>query len=250
MAEPFDTQQAPADGDGDRSGGPARVLVVEHEEPVAELERLYLARAGFEVHVVTGAEDAAAAAARLRLDAVVLDLTMPGVDPETLYARVVAAAGPAVVVTVAGTGDAAEAAPTDAGTGETGGARVRVTRPFSPRVLVAAVREALRRPGDETGLPNVLTSRFLTVDPVTRTVRADGRGIELTATEFDLLVFMMRHPGRVYSREQLLATVWPEPSGAGSRTVDVHIAQLRAKLGRESPIRTVRGVGYAADAGR
>jgi DNA-binding response OmpR family regulator len=57
----------------------------------------------------------------------------------------------------------------------------------------------------------------------------------------------MRHPGRVYTREQLLATVWPTPSGAGSRTVDVHIAQLRAKLGEESPIRTVRGVGYAAD---
>ncbi|HKN97258.1 MAG TPA: winged helix-turn-helix domain-containing protein, partial [Pseudonocardiaceae bacterium] len=72
--------------------------------------------------------------------------------------------------------------------------------------------------------------------------------VALTSTEFDLLVQLVRHPGRVFTREQLLSSVWGYAAAAGTRTVDVHVAQLRAKLGDASPIRTVRGVGYAADA--
>jgi DNA-binding response OmpR family regulator len=78
-------------------------------------------------------------------------------------------------------------------------------------------------------------------------VWADEVEVTLTSTEFDLLEHLMRSPGRVFSREQLLSTVWGYEAAAGSRTVDVHVAQLRGKLGDASPIRTVRGVGYAAD---
>jgi len=86
----------------------------------------------------------------------------------------------------------------------------------------------------------------VTVDPARRSVHIDGSDVTLTATEFDLLAYLMRRPGRVFTREQLLSEVWGYAVAAGTRTVDVHVAQLRAKLGPASPIRTVRGVGYAA----
>ena len=89
---------------------------------------------------------------------------------------------------------------------------------------------------------------FVTVDPARRRVSANGEPIDLTATEFELLEFLCRRPGRVFPREHLLSEVWGYAAAAGTRTVDVHVAQLRAKLGDASPIRTVRGVGYSADA--
>jgi DNA-binding response OmpR family regulator len=87
----------------------------------------------------------------------------------------------------------------------------------------------------------------VTVDLVTRRVTVDAVPVTLTATEFDLLAHLMRHPGRVYSRDQLLSEVWGYAAVVGTRTVDVHIAQVRSKLGDASPIRTVRGVGYSAE---
>jgi DNA-binding response OmpR family regulator len=129
--------------------------------------------------------------------------------------------------------------------------RHSVSRPFSPRVLVAAVARALREdraPGVAPHHPeDVLHAGGLTVYPGDHTVLVDGSPIALTSTEFELLTYLMRHPGRVHSRERLLTAVWASPGSAGTRTVDVHVAQMRAKLGTASPIRTVRGVGYAID---
>jgi DNA-binding response OmpR family regulator len=93
----------------------------------------------------------------------------------------------------------------------------------------------------------VLVVGGVRLDVDRRRVHSGDEEVSLTATEFDLLAHLMRAPGRVFSREQLLSAVWGYATGAGTRTVDVHVAQLRAKLGRASPIRTVRGVGYAAD---
>jgi DNA-binding response OmpR family regulator len=103
----------------------------------------------------------------------------------------------------------------------------------------------LRRTGAMDG--DVLVAGGIRLDVDRRRVHARDEEVSLTATEFDLLAHLMRAPGRVFSREQLLSAVWGYPAGAGTRTVDVHVAQLRAKLGPSCPIRTVRGVGYAAD---
>jgi DNA-binding response OmpR family regulator len=204
------------------------VLVVEHDPGVADLARLYLSREGFDVHVVTEPAEAVAEARRLRPDAVVLDLST-GVREE--LTREVGATPVVCVVP----------------DGETGASPYTVPRPFSPRVLVATVARALRGQAPEPARDGELRAGQVTLDTATRTVAAAGSVKSLTATEFDLLAFLMERPGRVFTREQLLAAVWGSAESAGTRTVDVHIAQLRAKLGALSPLRTVRGIGYAAD---
>jgi DNA-binding response OmpR family regulator len=127
------------------------------------------------------------------------------------------------------------------------GADDYITKPFSPREIVARVTGVLRR---TRGVPDAapeLRVGAVRLDPGARRVFAGDAEVTLTATEFDLLAHLMRRPGRVFSREQLLSDVWGYASAGGTRTVDVHIAQVRAKLGDASPVRTVRGVGYAAE---
>jgi DNA-binding response OmpR family regulator len=127
------------------------------------------------------------------------------------------------------------------------GADDYITKPFSPREVVARVKAVVRRADGPSASPLLELGRVV-VDRDAHKVRVDGQEVELTATEFDLLVHLMRHPGRVLSREQLLSEVWGYAAVVGTRTVDVHVAQVRAKLGDASPIRTVRGVGYSAEA--
>jgi DNA-binding response OmpR family regulator len=128
------------------------------------------------------------------------------------------------------------------------GADDYITKPFSPREVVARVKAVVRRArGPETQNQTVTLGK-VAMDPMTRRCTVDGRTVDLTATEFDLLFYLMTHPGQIFSRDQLLSEVWGYAAMVNTRTVDVHVAQLRSKLGEHNIIRTVRGVGYGAEA--
>ncbi|HTW21665.1 MAG TPA: response regulator transcription factor [Mycobacteriales bacterium] len=215
------------------------VLVGEDESAIADLERLYLSREGFGVHVETDGAAVLAAARRLRPVALVLDIGLPTMDGLAVCRTLRAADDWTPVLIVTARGDEV-----DRLVGLELGADDYLTKPFSPRELVARVKAILRRAAPAT--PHTMTLGAVTLDLDRHLARVAGDEVELTATEFALLAFLLRRPGQVYSRDQLLAQVWGYEASAGSRTVDVHIAQLRAKLGPHSPIRTVRGVGYAA----
>ena len=219
------------------------VLVVEDERAIADLVRLYLAREGFGVHVEADGVAGLAAARRLHPVAIVLDVGLPSLDGTELCRRLRADGDWTPVLFVTARDDEV-----DRVLGLELGADDYVTKPFSPRELVARVKTVLRRArGAEQASPLLAVGR-VRLDPDRRRAYVGDAEVPLTTTEFDLLAFLLRRPGRVYEREHLLSEVWGYAAAAGTRTVDVHVAQLRAKLGDASPIRTVRGVGYSAEA--
>ena len=219
------------------------VLVVEDERSIADLLRLYLTREGFRVEIETDGPEALAAIRSRRPVAVVLDVGLPTMDGTDVLRRLRADDDWTPVLVVTARDDEI-----DRLLGLELGADDYITKPFSPREVVARVRTVLRRAG-ASGPSERWTVGTVEVDRARRAVTAAGRPVSLTATEFDLLAMLVRRPGRVFTREELLSSVWGYSAAAGTRTVDVHVAQLRGKLGAHSPIRTVRGVGYAADAG-
>ncbi len=228
--------------DPPRVGGRGLVLVVEDDRAIADLVRWHLRRDGFVVETLADGAAALAAVRRLRPVAVVLDIGLAGMDGIEVCGALRASGDwtPVLFVT-------ARDEEIDRVLGFELGADDYVTKPFSPRELVARVRAVLRR---AEGTPRVGTVRELgavRLDVDAHRVWADGREVALTATEFELLAHLLAHPGRVFGRESLLGSVWGHAGGGGLRTVDAHVAQLRAKLGTASPIRTVRGVGYACD---
>jgi DNA-binding response OmpR family regulator len=218
------------------------VLVVEDERAIADLISLYLRRDGFGVHVESDGVAALAALRRLKPVAVLLDVGLPGMDGVEVCRTMRAANDWTPVLFVTARDDEV-----DRVLGLEMGADDYVTKPFSPRELAARVRTVLRR-GAHSSTTALHVVGAVRLDADRRRVWAGDEEISLTSTEFELLAHLMRHPGRVYEREQLLSAVWGYAAAAGTRTVDVHIAQLRAKLGAHSPIRTVRGVGYSAEA--
>ena len=218
------------------------VLVVEDDRAIADLVRMYLRRDGFGVEVERDGATALDAVARLRPVAVVLDIGLPGMDGVEVCRRMRSGGDWTPVVFVTARDDEV-----DRILGLEMGADDYVTKPFSPRELVARVRAVLRRAGGPPDQEEVLAMGPVRVQVDRRRVQVDGHEVALTATEFALLAHLMRAPSRVFTREQLLGAVWGYAAAAGTRTVDVHVAQLRAKLGPASPIRTVRGTGYAAE---
>jgi len=220
------------------------VLVVEDERPIADLVRLYLTREGFGVHVEHDGAAGLAAARRLRPVACVLDIALPGLAGTEICRELRQDGDWTPVLFLTARDDEV-----DRVVGLELGADDYVTKPFSPRELVARVRAVLRRTaGAPAGQQRVRRVGAVTLDPERREVRVDGDGVTLTSTEFDLLAHLMGRPGRVFTRDELLSSVWGYAALAGTRTVDVHVAQVRAKLGDAAGvIRTVRGVGYTAD---
>lgn len=218
------------------------VLVVEDDAAIADLVGRYLRRDGFGVHIESDGAAGLAAVRRLAPVAVVLDVGLPGLDGIEVCRRMRAEQDWTPVLFVTARDDEV-----DRITGLELGADDYVTKPFSPRELVARVRTVLRRAHGTPGREETLELGPVRVQVDRRRVAVDGVDVLLTTTEFDLLTHLLRAPERVFTRDQLLGAVWGYAAAAGSRTVDVHVAQLRAKLGPRAPIRTVRGVGYAAD---
>ena len=218
------------------------ILVIEDEPAIAEVIRMNLVNAGFGAHVERDGEGGLAAARSLRPAAVVLDVGLPGIDGIEVCRRMRSAQDWTPVLFVTARDDEV-----DRIVGLELGADDYVTKPFSPRELVARVTSVLRRTRGVADATAGMQVGAVRLEPAERRVFLADVEVNFTATEFDLLAYLMRRPGRVFSREQLISDVWGYSSFAANRTVDVHIAQVRAKLGDRSPIRTVRGVGYAVD---
>lgn len=219
------------------------ILIVEDERHIADLLKLYLTKAGFGVHVEATGEGALRAARTLHPSAMLLDVGIPGPDGIEVC-RVLRAEGIWIPILFCTARDDE----VDRVLGLELGGDDYITKPFSPREVVARVRAAVRR-SDRTahGESDTMSMGDVSLDKAARRVTVKGQEVVFTATEFDLLAHLMSRPGRIISREQLLADVWGYAAVVTTRTVDVHIAQVRAKLGDASPIRTVRGVGYGAE---
>jgi DNA-binding response OmpR family regulator len=218
-----------------------RVLVVDDEAPIRDLVRGYLSREGFAVET---AEDGTAAVDAVRStqpDVVVLDVMLPGIDGIEACRRI-RTFSDAYILMLTARGEEI-----DRIVGLTVGADDYLVKPFSPRELVARVKALLRRPRGGNG-PASAAAPGLEIDESRRTVKVDDRVVELTALEFDLLAVLARDPGTVIRRSALLDRVWGPEFVADEHLVDVHIANLRRRLGDDADrprfVETVRGVGY------
>ena len=218
----------------------ARILVVEDDRTTAELIALYLRHAKYRVDIERTGTGALDRIARESFDLLVLDVMLPGVDGMEICRSVRAQGGPPVILLTARTLE------DDRLQGFECGADDYVAKPFSPRELVARVAAVLRRV--PPGAHRILLRGAVHVDLATRSVIAHGRDIELTSSEYALLVALMQRPGHVLSRAQLLAALPGEDSQALDRTVDVHVRNIRRKLERDPSnpelLQTVVGAGY------
>jgi DNA-binding response OmpR family regulator len=225
--------------------GKGLVLVVEDERAISDLLRMYLSREGFGVHVASDGPSGLSFARTLHPVAIILDVGLPGIDGTEVCRQLRADGDWTPILFCTARDDEV-----DRVLGLELGADDYITKPFSPREVVARVKSVVRRASRANTSEGPLAMGAIKLDPITRRVTANEVAISLTATEFDLLAHLMAHPGRVFSREQLLSEVWGYAAVVGTRTVDVHVAQVRSKLAESDVIRTVRGVGYAAETPR
>ncbi len=226
------------------------VLVVDDEPTIVEIVARYLDRAGFKTYQAMDGPEALRLADLHKPDLVVLDVMLPGFDGLEVMRRLHERPGKRVAVILL----TARGEESDRLVGLRHGADDYVVKPFSPAELVARVEAVMRRvspPVEEEDAPPIEHGP-LRVEPATRRVFLDGEELSLTQREFDLLAYLAMHPGRVYSRDQLMEAVWEYPFFTDTSTVTVHIRRLRAKLGDDSAeprfIETVWGVGYRFNA--
>ena len=217
-----------------------RVLLIDDDVRLAELLEGYLTPQGVALVHAGGGQAGLAALAGGGFDAVLLDVMMPGMDGLAVLRKLRDAGHRIPVLMLTARGDEA-----DRVVGLELGADDYVAKPFSPRELLARIRAVLRR-AQPDAVAEKLTASGITVDPGAREAWVDGRPVELTGLEIDLLIALLRRAGRVVPRAALLELAGRGDVAVGERAVDVHISRLRKKLGDDPPtrIRTVRGVGY------
>ena len=222
------------------------ILIVEDEPDIAELVRYHLEKAGLPARIVADGKQALELIARAQPDLIVLDLMLPGMDGLEVCRRLRASQSTRTIPVIMLTARAEEL---DRVLGLEMGADDYVPKPFSPRELVARVKAVLRRAAplpEPSEAPVAVGSLHL--DPIRHEVMKNGEPLALSAMEFRLLEFFLRHRGRVYTRTQLLDQVWGHDRFVEPRTVDVHVRRLREKV-EDDPhapdlILTVRGLGY------
>ena len=215
------------------------VLLVEDEPSVGELVRSYLARDGWMVIWVRSGEEALVELDRHPVRIVILDVGLPGIDGFEVCRAVRARSRVPILMLTARDEEP------DRIVGLEVGADDYLTKPFSPREMVARMKAILRR-AEPQPTQDLLELGDVSLNRETHDVTIAGTAVELTAKEFDLLAYFLSNPGAVLSRDVLLDRVWGVSYPGGTRTVDVHVAQLRRKLGRPNLIRTLRGSGYKA----
>ena len=217
------------------------VLVVDDEPTIGEVVSTYLERAGYETRLAADGYEALEAVAQRRPDLIVLDLMLPGIDGLEVMRRVRDRSTAIILLTAKGE-------ESDRVIGLRLGADDYVVKPFSPAELVARVDAVLRRVDTVAERAPAMHFGELELDPSARQVRRAGEPVALTAREFDLLLFLARHPGQAFTREELMDHVWQYAFYTDTSTVTVHIRRLRAKLEADPDaprwIETVWGVGY------
>jgi DNA-binding response OmpR family regulator len=215
------------------------VLLIEDEESIATLVRAYLERDGYKVVWARSGGDGLAELPRHAVRMIVLDIGLPDVDGFEVCRQIRSRSSVPILMLTARDDEIDRVAGLEVGADD------YVGKPFSPRELVARIKAILRRVDGE-GPQERLVLGDIELNAAAREVRVAGRPVDLRAKEFDLLAFLMENRGVVVSRDTLLDRVWGMEYAGGSRTVDVHVAQLRSKLGRPNLIRTIRGAGYKA----
>jgi DNA-binding response OmpR family regulator len=218
------------------------VLVVDDEPNIADLIELYLAREGYRVVKAATGEGGVRAVVEHRPRLVVLDVGLPDIDGLEVCRRLRRTSTIPVIFLTARDSEV------DRVLGLELGADDYVTKPFSPPELVARVKAVLRRT-DQVGTAEIIQVGDATVDRGRREVRVQGGAVAFTTKEFELLQFLAERPGLALSRQQILDGVWGYDWYGDSRTVDVHVAQIRKKLAGAVRIDTVRGVGYRLESG-
>lgn len=227
------------------------ILIAEDEPNIASFAKMYLEAAGFRVDIAERGDDALDRIEAQRPDLLLLDLNLPGVDGFEVTRRIRQGSASTMPILMLTARDDA----VDKVVGLELGADDYVTKPFDPRELVARVRAVLRRSDAQpdvadADLPPVLEVDDLRIEVGPREVFVKGDEVALTPKEFDLLTALVQARGLVLTREQLLEKVWGYTFLGDSRTIDVHVRQLRRKLGDACPIETVWGTGYKVPARR
>src|SRR3989449_3815020 len=207
------------------------VLLIEDEQNIGTLLRDYVARDGFQVLWVRSGEEGLAELDRHPIRLVILDVGLPGIDGFEVCRRIRSRSAVPIVMLTARDEEPDRVAGLEIGADD------YVPKPFSPRELLARVKAILRR-SEPSPRENMLALGDVTIDVEGREVTVDDHRVELTAKEFDLLTYFVESPGVVHSRDRLLDRVWGMSYPGGTRTVDVHVGQLRRKLGRPELIRT------------